>query len=79
LFIYVNEKSAQKAEVKDFVNMYLKTASSIVPSVKYVALPAKAYTMALEHFEKGKLGTVFKGHSEIGLTIEQLLKKEATY
>lgn len=79
LFIYVNAESAKKPEVQDFVKMYLTTAKTIAPAVKYVALPAKAYDMALEHFNKKKLGTVFKGHSEIGMTIEQLLKKEATF
>ncbi len=79
LFIYVNAESAKKPEVQDFVKMYLTTAKTIAPAVKYVALPAKAYDMALEHFNKQKLGTVFKGHSEIGMTIEQLLKKEATF
>ncbi len=79
LFIYVNAESAKKSEVQDFVKMYLTTAVTIAPAVKYVALPAKAYSMALDHFNKQKLGTVFKGHSEIGLTVEQLLKKEATF
>ncbi len=79
LFIYVNADSAKKIEVQDFVKMYLTTAVTIAPAVKYVALPPKAYSMALEHFNKNKLGTVFKGHSEIGLTVEQLLKKEATF
>lgn len=79
LFIYVNAEAAKKVEVKDFVNMYLSQATTIVPSVKYVALPAKAYETAKDHFAKGKLGTVFNGHSEIGMTIEQLLKKEASF
>lgn len=79
LFIYVNAESAKKTEVQDFVKMYLSEAKTIAPAVKYVALPTKAYDMALEHFNKGKLGTVFKGHSEIGITIENLLKKEATF
>ncbi len=79
LFIYVSAESAKRSEVQQFVKMYLTDAKTIAPSVKYVALPAKAYEMALEHFSKGKMGTVFKGHSEIGLTIEQLLKKEATF
>ncbi len=79
LFIYVNADSAKKSEVQDFVKMYLTTAKTIAPAVKYVALPAKAYDTALQHFNKGKLGTVFKGKSEIGMTIEELLKKEATF
>ena len=55
LFIYVNAESAKKSEVQDFVKMYLTTAKTIAPAVKYVALPAKAYDMALEHFNKQKL------------------------
>jgi len=77
LFIYVNAEAAKRTEVKDFVVMYLKTAGEIVPQVKYIALPKKAYDTATEHFNKGKLGTVFNGHTGIGLTIEELLKKEA--
>lgn len=79
LFIYVSAESSKREEIKNFVKMYLTEAKTIVPQVKYVPLPAKAYELALEHFNKAKLGTVFKGHSEIGLTIEQLLKKEATF
>lgn len=79
LFIYVSAASSKREEIKSFVKMYLTDAKTIVPQVKYVPLPAKAYEMALEHFNKEKLGTVFKGHSEIGLTIEELLKKEATF
>lgn len=78
LFIYVNAEAAKRTEVKDFVTMYLKSAGEIVPQVKYIALPKKAYDTATEHFNKGKLGTVFKGHAGIGMTIEELLKKEAS-
>lgn len=78
LFIYVSQKSAEKEEVKGFVKAYLKMAPGIVPEVKYVALPAKAYEMALEHFNKGKLGTVFNGHAGVGVTVEELLKKESS-
>jgi phosphate transport system substrate-binding protein len=79
LFIYINSEAAKREEIKEFVNMYLTQANTIVPQVKYVPLPAKAYVTALEHFKKAKLGTVFKGHSEIGITIEELLKKEGTF
>lgn len=78
IFIYVNEASLKKTEVKDFVNFYLSNAAKIVPQVKYVALPAKAYTMGQEHVKKGKLGTVFGGHSEVGLKIDDLMKREGS-
>jgi phosphate transport system substrate-binding protein len=76
LFIYVNDSSAKKPEVKQFVEYYLKNSKEIVPSVKYIGLPAKAYDQASGHFSKGKLGTVFGGKSEVGLRIEDLLKRE---
>ncbi len=77
LFIYVNAESAKQTEIKEFIKMYFEQAATIVPQVKYVPLPAKAYSTAAEHFNKGKLGTVFKGHAGVGMTVEELLKKEA--
>lgn len=78
IFIYVSEKSMAKAEVKDFVNFYISKSFEIVPQVKYVPLPAKAYDMVKEHVKKNKLGTVFGGHSEVGLKIEELMKREGS-
>ena len=79
VFIYVNTESAKREEVKNFVKLFLTSAKTIVPSVKYVALPVSAYEKALEHFEKGRMGTVFKGHAQVGMTIDELLKKEASF
>lgn len=76
LFIYVSESALKKAEVRQFAEFYLKNASSLVPQVKYVALPAKAYDLAQQRLNKNQLGTVFKGHAEVGLKVEELLKKE---
>lgn len=79
LFLYVSVASAKKPEVTEFVMFYLKSAPKLVPQVKYVALPPKAYTMAEEHFTKGKKGTVFASGNNVGMKIEELMKKEATY
>ena len=76
IFIYANEASMKKMEVKDFVNYYLKSSLEIVPQVKYIPLPSKIYDLGMEHVKKNKLGTVFGGHSEVGLKIEDLLKRE---
>ena len=46
--------------------------------VKYVPLPADAYKTAVEHIAKGKKGTVFGGKNEVGITIAELLKREAS-
>jgi len=76
LFLYVNEASMKRPEVKEFVEFYLKNAARLVPEVKYVPLPAEAYTMAMDHVKKNKLGTAFGGHSEVGMKIQDLMKKE---
>ena len=77
IFIYVNAKALGKPEVKEFVEYFMKEASKIAKEVKYVPLPAKAYTMNLEHLAKGKKGTVFGGTAEVGVTIDDLMKREA--
>ena len=77
IFIYVSEKSLDKPEIREFVDFYMKNAPQLVKEVKYIPLPAKAYTGNLEHLGKKKLGTVFGGQNEVGLTIEQLMKREA--
>jgi phosphate transport system substrate-binding protein len=77
IFIYVSKKSMDKPEVKEFVEFYLKNAPPLVKQVKYVPLPANAYSMAMDHFKKGRFGTVFGGKPEVGVTIEALLKREA--
>ena len=77
IFIYVNAKSFQRPEVKQFVDYYMQNADALVREVKYVPLPAKAYTYNLEHLQKNQLGTKFGGENKVGLTIEELMKLEA--
>ncbi|MFN7064715.1 MAG: PstS family phosphate ABC transporter substrate-binding protein [Aquificaceae bacterium] len=77
MFIYVNAKSMEKPEVKEFVEFYLSNAGKISKQVGYIPLPDKAYKMAMERFKKMEKGTVFGGVPEVGLTVEELLKREA--
>ncbi len=77
LFIYINKKSLDKPEVKEFVQFYLKNAPTLIKQVRYIPLPAKAYKLAEERFAKGKTGSMFEGEAEVGLTIEELLAREA--
>jgi phosphate transport system substrate-binding protein len=78
IFIYVNVKSAEKPEVREFVEFYMKNAVALVKEVKFFSLPAQAYTTNLEHLNKKKVGTVFGGKPEVGLRIEEVLKREAS-
>jgi phosphate transport system substrate-binding protein len=78
IFIYVSEAALAKPEVKEFVDFYMKNAPKLVKEVKYVPLPASVYSINAEHVNKKKLGTVFGGKSDVGLKIEDLVKKEAS-
>ncbi len=77
IFIYVSARSLGRPEVREFVDYYMKNASKLAKEVKYVPLPDSAYTTALEHVHKGRKGTVFGGVAEVGVTIDELLKREA--
>jgi phosphate transport system substrate-binding protein len=76
LFLYISDKSYARAEVKEFVEFYLYQAPKLVPEVKYVPLPPEAYKLGLEHIAKNKFGTAFSGHSQVGMKIGDLMKKE---
>ena len=75
LFFYVSKKSAEKPEVKSFVEFALSKGPALVKEVKYLPLPDAAYKMGMERFTKGQLGTGFGGVPEVGLHVEEILKK----
>ncbi|MCX7979087.1 MAG: PstS family phosphate ABC transporter substrate-binding protein [Bdellovibrionaceae bacterium] len=76
LFIYVNAAALKREEVRKFAEFYLAHAPKIVPTVSYVPLPGKIYEIVRKNLREQKTGTVFAGHSEVGLSMDQLLKKE---
>lgn len=59
LFLYVNEDSLRRPEVKQFVKFYLEHAAGLAEQVNYVALPADLYERATKHFENRLSGTHF--------------------
>lgn len=77
LFIYVNRKSADRPEVKAFVEFYLRNAALLAKEVGYVPLPQRAYRLAMRRFQKRVVGSVFgaKG-SQVGVSLEKLLAQE---
>ena len=77
IFIYVNAKSADKTEVKDFVNFYMQNATELVKEVKYFPLSKEVYNLNLEHLNKKKVGTVFKG-TGTNTKLEDILKLESS-
>jgi phosphate transport system substrate-binding protein len=77
IFVYVKAKSLEKPEVREFVDFYMKNAEKLVREVKYVPLPKSAYDGNLKHVKDNKIGTVFGGKNEVGITIDDLMKREA--
>ena len=77
IFIYINAKSLAKPEVKKFVDFYMSQGAKMAKEVKYVPLPASIYTANLKHIAENKKGTVFGGKNEVGISIEELVKREA--
>lgn len=76
IFIYVNTRSLERAEVKEFVEFYLKNAPKLVREVRYIPLPQRAYKLAIERLSKKKTGSMFGGKPEVGMKIEDLLRLE---
>ena len=79
LFIYVNMKAAEKPEVKEFVTFSIKNASACVRGAQYFPLPPRAYRADMEFFKTKRLGTVFDGFLPVGITIDDLLQREARF
>ncbi|MCE7914285.1 MAG: PstS family phosphate ABC transporter substrate-binding protein [Nitrosomonas sp. PRO4] len=77
IFIYVNAKSTDKPEVAEFINFYMKNAPELVTEVKYFPLSKEVYDLNIEHFNKKKVGTVFKG-SGVNIKLEDILKLESS-
>lgn len=76
LFVYINKKSAQRPEVKAFVEFMLANVEELAKEVGYMPLPDKAYEMARERFEKLQTGSGFGGVPEVGLPVEDILQRE---
>ena len=77
LFIYVSQKAAEKPEVKQYVEYAMKQGIPLIKEVKYLPLPEQAYQGALKKFNAGKTGSVFGGVPEVGVSIDDLMKREA--
>lgn len=76
LFIYVNAKAAERPEVHAFVDYYLNNAEAVAKQVKYIPLSMKDYRHTMVNYKVKKTGTAFGGEAEVGVTIEELLKRE---
>jgi phosphate transport system substrate-binding protein len=75
LFLYVSKKAADRPEVEELVEFYLREGAALAKEVKYLPLPAKAYEIGLQRFAKRQVGTAYGGVPEVGLTVEEILRR----
>jgi phosphate transport system substrate-binding protein len=76
LFWYVRDSALKRPEITEFVEFMLTKGGPLVAEVGYLPLPDQAYQLALKHVREGKLGSVFGGVPEVGVTIDELLARE---
>lgn len=79
LFIYVSNKAIEKAEVREFVEYYIKNAATLGKEVGYVPLGKADYALAMKNFNKRKTGTGFGGIPEVGVEMKDLLTREGKH
>ncbi|WP_240141369.1 PstS family phosphate ABC transporter substrate-binding protein [Nitrosomonas sp. HPC101] len=75
LFIYVNVKSVDKPEIREFVGFYMQHAQQLVEEVRYFPLKKEFYDLNIKHLENKTLGTAFGGEAGMGISIEELYKR----
>lgn len=75
LLIYISEKALERDEVKKFTEFYVKNSQTLATEIQSIPLPTATYTGVLGHLNERKWGTAFDGHSQVGMKIEDLLKK----
>jgi phosphate transport system substrate-binding protein len=77
LFLYVSAKSAERPAVQRLVEFIFSEGPALIEEVGYLPLPDSVYEMARKRFQEKKAGTVFGGVPEVGIPVEELLKREA--
>jgi phosphate transport system substrate-binding protein len=78
LFIYVRKDAADKPIVKAFIQSYTANAPELVREVGYIPFAPDAYKTVQSRFDRGVTGSLFEGKgSQVGVTIGELLKREA--
>jgi phosphate transport system substrate-binding protein len=78
IFIYVNAAALDREPVRAFIDLYVdpELVIELVTEVGYVPLPDEAYRLVKENVERRRIGTAFHGGSQVGVSIEDILKAE---
>jgi phosphate transport system substrate-binding protein len=75
LFLYINAKSLERPQVRDFLNFFLEDAGTYVNKVNYLALSQVAYKAAITDMDSKKVGTRFGGEPVVGIAMHDLFTR----
>lgn len=76
VFIYVNTKSADRPEIKEFVVFYMQHGPELVEEVKYFPLKQEFYKQNIELLHSKTPGTVFGGRAATGISMDELYQRD---
>lgn len=77
VFMYVNAKSLENASVREFLEFFLANGSRFASAARYLPLADATYRLNIEHLRRGSKGTAWGGTIPLGLTSEELQKRQA--
>jgi len=79
LFVYVSATAAKRAEVQRFVEYLLSDGGHLAEVVKYLPLSDATYHASRARFRAGKTGSVFEGVPAIGVSLDEMLRRERAH
>jgi phosphate transport system substrate-binding protein len=74
VFIYVNKAGLSRPEVSKFVEFYLTEGAALAKEVGYIPLLQEEIELTVQRLKNKVTGSMFERGSQVGVTIEQLLK-----
>jgi phosphate transport system substrate-binding protein len=77
LFLYVSVKSLERPAVREFVQYTLANGVRLASEASYAPLPEAAYRLGLDHLNKKTAGTAWGGGVPIGLSMDELQRRQA--
>lgn len=76
LFVYINSMALDRPEVAEYIRFLLSNGPRFVEEARYIPLPERAYDLAQQRVDERKIGSVFSGGAQVGISIEELLVLE---
>ncbi len=77
LFLYVNVKSLDNHEVREFAQFILANGGQLARTARYVPLTEATYKVGLEHLRNRSTGSAWGGVVPVGLTPAEVQKRQA--